>query len=92
MSSTHDTLVRMANQIAANLAVMGEEKAAKATADHIASFWDPRMKAGIFADTQGLSPLALEAIEILRDNAHPPHQTRATEFPTGNQIGGSDAG
>ena len=92
MSSTHDTLVRMANQIAANLAAMGEAKAAAATADHIASFWDPRMKAGIFADTRGLSPLALEAIEILRDNAHPAHQTRATQFPTGNQIGGSDAG
>jgi formate dehydrogenase subunit delta len=91
VSNTHDTLVRMANQIAANLAPMASDAAA-ATADHIASFWDPRMKAQIFADTHGLSPLALQAIDILRQNAHPPHQTRATEFPTGNQVGGSDAG
>ena len=41
MSSTIDTLRRMANDIARNLASMGHEKAVLATADHIESFWDP---------------------------------------------------
>ena len=89
---TESPQIRMANDIARNLATMGEEKAALATADHIASFWDPRMKAGIFADSTGLSPIAQAAIEILRRDGPPPPQTRATKFPSGNQIGGSDAG
>ena len=45
MSGSHDHLVYMANQIARNFAVMGDVDAAKATADHIASFWEARMKA-----------------------------------------------
>jgi len=87
-----DHLVYMANQIARNFATMGDVDAAKATADHIASFWDPRMKAAIFADGTGLSPVAEQAVAILRGNAHPPHQTRATEFNAVDEAGGSDAG
>jgi formate dehydrogenase subunit delta len=90
--NTHDTLIRMANQIAMNLAIMGDVDAAAATADHIASFWDPRMKAGIFANGEGLSPIAAQAIDILRNNAHPPHQTQATEFNSVDSVGVSDAG
>ena len=82
-----DHLIYMANQIARNFAAMGEGVAAQATADHIASFWDPRMKAAVLADGEGLSEIAAAAIDILRANAHPPHQTRATE-----ETGGSDAG
>ena len=93
MSSTIDTLRRMANDIARNLASMGEEKAVLATADHIDHFWDPRMKAAIFADDlTALLPIAREAIEHLAGGAHPEPQTRATEFNTVDEIGHSDAG
>ena len=93
MSSTIDTLRRMANDIARNLEAMGPEKAVLATADHIDKFWDPRMKKAIFADEgTGLSPIAREAIEHLAGGAHPDSQTRATEFNTAHEIGHSDAG
>ncbi|WP_346775513.1 formate dehydrogenase subunit delta [Sphingomonas sp. G-3-2-10] len=82
-----DHLIHMANQIARNFAVMGDVDAATATADHIATFWDPRMKAGILTQGEGLSPIAAAAIAILHADAHPPHQTHATE-----ETGGSDAG
>ena len=93
MSATIDTLRRMANDIARNLASMGEEKAVLATADHIDHFRDPRMKAQIFAaDLAELSPIARAAIEHLAGGAHPDSQTRATEFNTVGEIGHSDAG
>lgn len=93
MSSTIDTLRRMANDIARNLAAMGHDKAVLATADHIDKFWDPRMKRTIFADDLAeLSPIAREAIEHLAGGAHPESQTRATEFNTADEIGHSDAG
>ena len=56
----------MANQIARNLAIQGEEAAIAATAQHIIDFWDPRMKAAILADDRAmLSPIARAAIERL---------------------------
>ena len=56
----------MADQIARNLAPQGEEVAIAATAQHISDFWDPRMKAAIFADDPAaLSPIARAAIERL---------------------------
>jgi formate dehydrogenase subunit delta len=90
--SQREHLVRMANQIAANFGTMSSLDAAAATADHIATFWDPRMKAGILADAAGLSPVALAAIEILRRDMHPPHQTPATRFGSDGRAGSSDAG
>ena len=61
------TLRRMANQIAANFAIQGEAQAIAATAEHIRLFWDPRMKAALFADDpSGLSPVARAAVESLR--------------------------
>jgi len=93
MSSTIDTLRRMANDIARNLEAMGKGKAVLATADHIDKFWDPRMKRAIFADGgTNLSPIARQAIEHLAGGAHPDSQTRATEFNTAHEIGHSDAG
>ena len=93
MSSTIDTLRRMANDIARNLEAMGPDKAMLATADHIDKFWDPRMKRAIFADGgTNLSPIARQAIEHLAGGAHPDSQTRATEFNTAHEIGHSDAG
>jgi formate dehydrogenase subunit delta len=93
VSSTIETLRRMANDIARNLEAMGHDKAVLATADHIHKFWDPRMKRAIFADGgAALSPIAREAIEHLAGGAQPDSQTRATEFNTAHEIGHSDAG
>ena len=61
-------LVYMANQIARNLAPQGDDAAIAQTAQHIADYWDPRMKAAIIAgDRTGLSPLA--AADIARIEA-----------------------
>ena len=93
MSSTIETLRRMANDIARNLEAMGPDKSVLATADHIDKFWDPRMKKAIFADGgTDLLPIARQAIEHLAGGAHPDSQTRATEFNTAHEIGHSDAG
>ena len=55
-----DKLVYMANQIGKFFASQGPEKAAAGTADHIKKFWDPRMRAAIFAHVEaggaGLDP------------------------------------
>ena len=59
-------LTYMANQIARNLAPQGEEEAVTLTAQHIRDFWDPRMKAAIFADDRSqLVPIARAAVERL---------------------------
>ena len=93
MSSTILTLRRMAGDIARNFESMGHDKAVLATDDHIYQFWDPRMKAAIFADDHSqLTPIARGAIEHLQHKGDPGSQTRATEFNTGNEIGHSDAG
>ena len=93
MSNTLETLHRMANDIARNLAAMGHDKAVLATADHIDHFWDPRMKEQIFAgDPAALGPIAREAIDHLASGAHPESQTRATEFNSAHEVGHSDAG
>lgn len=63
-------LRQMAEQIARNFAVQGEEVAAAATAEHIARFWDPRMRAAIVADDRAaLSPLARRAVDLLAAQA-----------------------
>jgi len=96
MMSNLERLVYMANQIARNFETLGPEAAAKATADHIASFWDPRMKAQIFAcleeGASDLSPTARSAIAHLHDSGPPPSQTRATEFNAADEAGHVDAG
>ncbi|MBU6252732.1 MAG: formate dehydrogenase subunit delta [Alphaproteobacteria bacterium] len=68
MTATIDNLVRMANQIAANL--QHEADVAQAVADHIRLFWDPRMRRLILSpEVSGLSPDAATAIARLRDTA-----------------------
>lgn len=63
-------LSRMANQIAQNFAVLGHDEAVASTAEHIWKFWDPRMKAQIYADDLGqLSLIAKEAIKKLKAEA-----------------------
>ncbi|MBS0476263.1 MAG: formate dehydrogenase subunit delta [Proteobacteria bacterium] len=60
----------MANQIARNLAAQGEAAAIEATRQHLADYWDPRMKAAIIAaDGAGLDPIARAAVERLRPAA-----------------------
>ncbi len=95
MMTNLDRLAYMANQIARNFAAMVDDPA-KATADHIASFWDPRMRRLITeaaaAGTVVLDEPARRAVALLAVDAHPPHQTRATEFNAVDEAGGSDAG
>ena len=60
----------MADQIARNFAVLGENEAIAATADHIAKFWDPRMKAQILADDrEALSAMVSSALDRLQTAA-----------------------
>lgn len=94
MMSNLERLAYMANQIARNFEALGHDAAAKATADHIASFWDPRMRAQIFAimDEGNLSPMARAAIQYLNDKGAPASQTQATEFNAVDEAGHADAG
>ncbi len=68
-ASTHDKLVYMANQIAKFFHSEGEAVAVAGTADHIARFWDPRMRAQIVAHLKaggaGLDDVPRKAIEQL---------------------------
>lgn len=66
MTGTVDNLVRMVNQIAANL--QHEPDVPKAVAEHIRLFWDPRMRRLILeADGTVLTPDAQAAIAALKD-------------------------
>jgi formate dehydrogenase subunit delta len=64
MSELRD-IKRMANQIATAFQAYPEEQAVRETANHIKSFWDPRMRrqlAEIIAkDEAALNPIALAA-------------------------------
>lgn len=95
MMSNLERLVYMANQIARNFIALGHDHAVAATADHLASFWDPRMKRQIFAclddDAVTLDPTARAAVQRWRERGSPPSQTLATMFGAG-QDGPSDAG
>lgn len=93
--STEDRLIYMANQIARNFLAMGHDHAADATADHITSFWNPRMKTRIgalLAERPGMF-CAAAAAAVERLQAGPvASQTQATEFNRVNEDGHSDAG
>jgi formate dehydrogenase subunit delta len=56
---------RMANQIAVAFQAYPEDQAIKETANHIKSFWDPRMRKQlaelIATDKAALNPIALAA-------------------------------
>ena len=69
-----DKLVYMANQIGKFFAHQNEEQAIAGIADHLAKFWDPRMRKAIIAHLEsggeGLEPLVLKAVASLeRGNA-----------------------
>jgi formate dehydrogenase subunit delta len=65
-----DKLVYMANQIGKFFAHQGDAKAVASIADHLAKFWDPRMRAAIQAHLAaggaGLDPLVRRAVETLK--------------------------
>lgn len=93
MSGSADRLAYMADQIARNFVALGHDRAAAATADHIAAFWDPRMRTMFLdLDEAALSPLAARAAALLRERGSPPPQTRATVFAPVEGGEASDAG
>jgi formate dehydrogenase subunit delta len=84
-------LIRMANQIALNFQAIGQDNAVAATAEHINKFWEPRMKAAIFADDRStLTPIAAEAIARLQAGTKPTANVPAHEFNVGNEVHHSD--
>jgi formate dehydrogenase subunit delta len=70
---TSEKLVYMANQIGKFFASQGPDLAVTGTAEHIRKFWDPRMRAAIFAHLDnggaGLDPAVHQAIERLKNAA-----------------------
>lgn len=83
----------MLDQIARNLAARGHEAAVRGTADHVATFWDPRMKEAILADDRALlSSIAAEAVDLLARGRNLQPQSQATEFNAIDETGHSDAG
>jgi formate dehydrogenase subunit delta len=70
---SNDKLVYMANQIGKFFKGQGSATAVSGTAEHIKKFWDPRMRAAIFAHLDaggaGLEPDVRAAIASLRATA-----------------------
>ncbi|MBS0532859.1 MAG: formate dehydrogenase subunit delta [Proteobacteria bacterium] len=68
-----DKLVYMANQIGKFFATQKQGGDVDGVATHIRKFWDPRMRAAIFAHLDaggaGLDPLALQALRKLKAEA-----------------------
>lgn len=66
-----EPLVKMANQIAVNMAGAGDEQAA-AVAAHIKKFWSPLMRRQICeygtTDGEGLHPAVRRAVQLLDSN------------------------
>jgi formate dehydrogenase subunit delta len=60
----------MANQIATFFQSQGADHAAAGIADHINSFWEPRMRARLFdladARTPGFHPALIDALPRIR--------------------------
>jgi formate dehydrogenase subunit delta len=97
MMSTTERLAYMADHIARNFASRGAEAAIIATADHLATFWDPRSKVLAFGLLDGPRPAfvtdaAEAALRQLRDRGAPDSQTAATVFNHATEGGHSDAG
>jgi len=65
-----DKLVYMANQIATFFETRKHEEALAGISDHINNFWEPRMRAQLFAvidaGGEGLKPLVVEAAARIR--------------------------
>jgi formate dehydrogenase subunit delta len=63
-------MIRMANQIATFFNGSGPDIAVRETAEHINKFWDPHMRAQLFAHLdvggEGLDPTIIKAAELIR--------------------------
>jgi formate dehydrogenase subunit delta len=70
MTARPDSLIRMANQIAANFTNLAPDAAAASVATHIRSFWAPPMRREltnwIDEGAEGVDPVAILAMEQLR--------------------------
>ena len=91
-----DNLVTMANRIGDFFQAMPDRAEAKlGIADHIRTYWEPRMREHLLAhidrdDGHGLAPLVFEAIAEQRS-----HLTPGSSEPTSAYVrkgSGSDAG
>lgn len=70
MTVKADKLIRMAEQIAANMAYTDDQSVVAAKiADHLSRFWDPRMLSAIKeqagSEPNSLSPVVLAAVSSL---------------------------
>lgn len=66
-----DKMIHMANQIAAFFHTVPKGEGAKGVAEHINSFWEPRMRAQLFAmtdkgETEKFDPLFVAALPLIR--------------------------
>jgi formate dehydrogenase subunit delta len=68
-TGTPERLVYMANQMARFFSSQKHDAAVAGLADHVAKFWDPRMRSMIFEHLgrggDGLEPLAKEALGVV---------------------------
>ena len=71
-----DRLVYMANQIGKFFEVQRADEVVPGIANHIRKFWDPRMRAAIFAyidaGGEGIDPPVREALLKLKEEARQP--------------------
>ena len=74
-----EKLVMMANQIAAFFATQKGDVAVQGIADHLKKFWDPRMRAALFAHLraggEGLDPQVRLAAELIAREASETQKT-----------------
>jgi len=65
-----DKIIRMANQIATFMMSKPRDQGLAGLASHINDFWEPRMRAQLFAvldaGGEGLHPLVIEAAGMIR--------------------------
>ena len=70
---TPERLVHMANQIAAVFRSYPHDTAVEGIAGHIRQFWERRMRDQLYAHVEaggeGLDPLVIEAVAVLRVGA-----------------------
>jgi formate dehydrogenase subunit delta len=85
-----DKLVMMANQIAKNLAIQGEERAVKEMSTHIRRSWEPRMLNAmhtyIQADGSALDPLALKGLQAIWPDVKPGKATAVATAPAAAKV------
>ncbi len=86
-----DKLVRMANQIALAFRLQQPDEAVTGVANHIRSFWTPKMRRDIAAridrDAADVDPVAKKAIEKLRAGEKVGAQMTSSNIKKGGEDG-----